>query len=138
MTSFLPCINRTPTQNNPIQSNNSSVSKSYIITTSNSFLTKNQIEACKKIINRVLKKYKKSYSTSIKYSLTKTKKPIGVRMGKGKGKLSDKVAFVKKNSVLFEFNNIPLNILKRLVHKIKYKIPTSINWKHLPFDIKLL
>ena len=59
-------------------------------------------------------------------------------MGKGKGKLSDKVAFVKKNSVLFEFNNIPLNILKRLVHKIKYKIPTSINWKHLPFDIKLI
>lgn len=127
---FLPCVNRTPTKHvTAILPSHEPVTKSYIIAGSNSFLTKNQIESCKKILNRMLKKKKIKYSVALQYSLVKTKKSIGSRMGKGKGKVSDRVAFIKKNNVLFEFNNLPLDMLKRLVHKIRYKIPISILWK---------
>jgi ribosomal protein L16/L10AE len=127
---FLPCVNRTPTKNHSIGLlNNSITTKSYIISSSSSFLTKNQIESCKKILNRILKKNKIKYSVVVQYSLIKTKKSIGSRMGKGKGKVSDRVAFVKKHSVLFEFNNLPLDMLKHLVYKIRYKLPISISWK---------
>ena len=126
MTSFLPCINRTPTQNNPIQSNNSSVYKSYIITTSNSFLTKNQIESCKKILNRSLKKYKIKSIVLIQYTIIETKKSIGSRMGKGKGKVTGKVALVKKNEKIFQFKKLSSEVLKGLVLKIRHKLPMSV------------
>lgn len=55
-------------------------------------------------------------------------------MGKGKGKVYDKVAFVKKHSVLFEFNNLSFGGLQQLVCKIRYKIPISISWKSSSFE----
>lgn len=55
-------------------------------------------------------------------------------MGKGKGKISDNVAFIKKNNILFEFTNIPLETLKELVWKIRYKMPISISWKSSSFQ----
>ena len=78
----------------------------------------------------MLKKSKKSYSVIVQCNLKKTKKSIGVRMGKGKGKTSETVAFAKKNSVLFEFNNIDIKTLNQLVYKIRYKLSTPIHWKY--------
>jgi ribosomal protein L16/L10AE len=102
------------------------IGKGYIIVESTSFLTKNQVEACKKIINRDLKRTDSSYTTMVQYNILKTQKASGSRMGKGKGKVVDRVAFIKKNEILFEFTNIHLSVLKKLISKIKYKIPVSI------------
>jgi len=62
--------------------------------------------------------FKGSFSTPI------SKKPQGVRMGKGKGKLSHWVAEYKKNSIIIEVElNRSLPMLLKLCKKFKHKFP---------------
>ena len=136
--SFLPSLLSTPSKKDAAflfktvgySTDISTIAKGYVIVESASFLTKNQVEACKKIINRELKRTDSSYTTMVQYNILKTQKASGSRMGKGKGKVVDRVAFIKKNETLFEFTNIHLPVLQNLISKIKYKIPVSICWKY--------
>jgi ribosomal protein L16/L10AE len=137
--SFLPSTISTPSKKDvsfmfkTVGYNNDSLSpvgKGYIVVENASFLTKNQVEICKKIITRDLKRTDSSYSTMVQYNILKTQKASGSRMGKGKGKVVDRVAFIKKNETLFEFTNIHFSVLQKLIFKIKYKIPVSISLKH--------
>ena len=65
------------------------------------FVTNNQIEAARIAINRHLKRRGKLWIRLFPYKPV-TKKPLEVRMGKGKGNVEAWVAPVKPGRVLFE------------------------------------
>lgn len=65
------------------------------------FITNNQIEAARIAINRHLKRRGKVWIRLFPYKPV-TKKPLEVRMGKGKGNVDAWVAPVKPGRVLFE------------------------------------
>jgi len=65
------------------------------------YLNFRQIEAARKAIIKQVKKIAKLY-IKIKPNLGITKKPAEVRMGKGKGNISDWVYAVKSGKILFE------------------------------------
>lgn len=134
--SFLPSTVSTPSKKDvsflfkTVGYSTETVVKGCIVVESASFLTKSQVDACKKTINRYLKRTDSNYSTMVQYNILKTQKASGSRMGKGKGKVVDRIAFIKRNETLFEFTNIRLQVLQNLISKIKYKIPVSVYWKY--------
>ncbi len=67
------------------------------------FITNNQIEAARIAINRHLKRRGKVWIRMFPYKPV-TKKPLEVRMGKGKGNVEGWVAPVKPGRVLFEIS----------------------------------
>jgi len=67
------------------------------------FITNNQIEAARIAINRHLKRRGKVWIRLFPYKPF-TKKPLEVRMGKGKGNVEGWVAPVKPGRVLFEIS----------------------------------
>src|SRR4051812_3519989 len=70
------------------------------------YITNNQIEAARKVISRFIKKIGKM-RINIFPHLAKTKKPLEVRMGSGKGSVDSWVAVVKEGTVLFEVSELP-------------------------------
>jgi len=57
-----------------------------------------------------------------------TKKPLEVRMGKGKGSIDRFVAHVKAGTVLFEYN-CPTEIgAKKAFKQVKYKLPVPVKF----------
>lgn len=71
----------------------------------NGYINYKQIEAARKAIIKQVKKYAKLY-IKVKPNLGITKKPAEVRMGKGKGNISDWVYAIKRGKVLFELKII--------------------------------
>lgn len=69
------------------------------------FITGKQIEACRVAINRKLGK-KGTLIISIFPDKPVSKKPLEVRMGKGKGSVDHHVAVIKPGRVLFELSNV--------------------------------
>jgi len=67
------------------------------------YLTNNQIEAARVAINRHLKRRGKVWIRMFPYKSI-TKKPLEVRMGKGKGNVEGWVAPIKPGRVLFEIS----------------------------------
>lgn len=102
--------------------------KNAIISDGFSFLKKNQIESCRKIISRFLKTiYKKpKFRISVNFKTPLTKKSLGARMGRGKGSVSEYVHKLHKNHFLFEFHDINKVVLKMLLKKISYKLPVKL------------
>jgi hypothetical protein len=73
-------------------------------------------EKYKSDISKASKKYKKKAFVTSEVSLNygKTAKPIGIRMGKGKGKISKKILLLKKGQPFVKFREISLLNLLRL------------------------
>jgi len=69
------------------------------------FLTNTQIEACRVVINREMKRKGKLW-IRIFPDKPVTKKPIETRMGKGKGNPEYWVAVVKPGTMLFEIGGV--------------------------------
>lgn len=57
-----------------------------------------------------------------------TKKPLEVRMGKGKGSVDRFVANVKAGKMLFEFNCPTENMAKVAFKQAKYKLPVKVKF----------
>lgn len=89
------------------------------------WISNRQIEAVRKVLSHYLKSYGKTIINVFPH-LPKTKKPLEVRMGSGKGSVESWVAVVKKGTVMFE---IKLNDLKYgsiaqdALKKASYKLP---------------
>lgn len=87
-------------------------------------LTYKQLEASRRTLKRNVKKIGFFW---IKVSVTRpvTKKPLGTRMGKGKGMTSFWIAPVRKGQLIFEIAGIPLDkaylILKKAQSKLSIK-----------------
>ena len=86
------------------------------------WITSNQIEAARIAMTRYIKRGGKVW---IKIFPEKpvTHKPMGVRMGKGKGALEYWVAVVKPGRVLFEISGVPEDVAKEALRLATHKLP---------------
>lgn len=86
-----------------------------------------QIEAARKKITYMTKRAGK-YWIRIFADKPITKKPVGVKMGSGKGAVDQYVAVVKPGMVLFEISGVPEALAKEALRKASHKlaVDTSI------------
>lgn len=82
----------------------------------------NQLEAARKTIRQSLKRTGKLF-LRIFPDIPVTKKPLEVRMGKGKGNVDHYIARVKKNQIIFELDNIDINQAKYALKLAADKLP---------------
>ncbi|MBP2830938.1 50S ribosomal protein L16 [Aquimarina sp. U1-2] len=87
-----------------------------------SFVTARQIEAARIAATRYMKR---EGSMWIKIFPDKpiTKKPLEVRMGKGKGAVEYWAAVVKPGRILFEIGGVPLDVAKEALRLAAQKLP---------------
>ena len=86
------------------------------------WITDRQIEAARIAMTRYMKRDGKVW---IKIFPEKpvTQKPMGVRMGKGKGALEYWVAVVKPGRVLFEISGVPEDVAREALRLATHKLP---------------
>ena len=88
------------------------------------FLTSRQIEAARIAATRFMKREGQLW---IKIFPDKpiTKKPLEVRMGKGKGAVEYWAAVVKPGRILFEVGGVPLHVAKEALRLAAQKLPVK-------------
>ena len=88
------------------------------------FITSRQIEAARIAATRYMKREVQLW---IKIFPDKpiTKKPLEVRMGKGKGAPEYFVAVVKPGRVMFEISGVPLDVAKEALRLAAQKLPVK-------------
>ncbi len=89
-----------------------------------SFITARQIEAARIAATRYMKR---EGSLWIKIFPDKpiTKKPLEVRMGKGKGAVEYYAAVVKPGRIMFEIGGVPLDVAKEALRLASQKLPVK-------------
>ncbi|MHA7058591.1 50S ribosomal protein L16 [Aquimarina sp. M1] len=89
-----------------------------------SFVTARQIEAARISATRYMKR---EGSLWIKIFPDKpiTKKPLEVRMGKGKGAVEYWAAVVKPGRILFEISGVPYDVAKEALRLAAQKLPVK-------------
>lgn len=88
-----------------------------------------QIEACRVAANRQMKRKGKLY-IRIFPSKPITKKPLEVRMGKGKGGVDQWVAVVKPGTMLFEIEGVSESLAKECLRLAATKLPIKARFVH--------
>ena len=93
-----------------------------IISLANARLSASQIEAVRRVMTR---KFKRSGQIWVLAhpSLSISKKPLEVRMGKGKGAVSQWVCRIKKGQILYEMDGIDLSKAKQASILADSKLP---------------
>ena len=88
------------------------------------FLTSRQIEAARIAATRFMKREGQLW---IKIFPDKpiTKKPLEVRMGKGKGAVEYWAAVVKPGRILFEVGGVPIDVAKEALRLAAQKLPVK-------------
>ena len=88
------------------------------------FITSRQIEAARIAATRYMKRQGQLW---IKIFPDKpiTKKPLEVRMGKGKGALDHYVAVVKPGRIMFEISGVPIEVAKEALRLAAQKLPVK-------------
>ena len=88
------------------------------------FITSRQIEAARIAATRYMKREGQLW---IKIFPDKpiTKKPLEVRMGKGKGALDHYVAVVKPGRIMFELSGVPIEVAKEALRLAAQKLPVK-------------
>lgn len=89
-----------------------------------SFITSRQIEAARVAATRFMKREGQLW---IKIFPDKpiTKKPLEVRMGKGKGAPEYWAAVVKPGRIMFEIGGVPLDVAKEALRLAAQKLPVK-------------
>ncbi|HLN96550.1 MULTISPECIES: 50S ribosomal protein L16 [unclassified Flavobacterium] len=89
-----------------------------------SFLTSRQIEAARIAATRYMKREGQLW---IKIFPDKpiTKKPLEVRMGKGKGAVEYWAAVVKPGRIMFEVGGVPISVAKEALRLAAQKLPVK-------------
>ncbi len=85
------------------------------------YLTNTQIEACRVVINRHMKRKGKLW-IRIFPDKPVTRKPIEVRMGGGKGNPEMWVAVIKPGTILFEVAGVPESIARECLRLADTKL----------------
>jgi large subunit ribosomal protein L16 len=81
-----------------------------------------QIEAARKVISQSTKRIGKMW-IRVFPDHPVTKKPVGVKMGSGKGDIHEYVVKIKPDRVLFELDGVPEDIAREAFRKAGHKIP---------------
>ncbi len=87
-----------------------------------SFITARQIEAARIAATRYMKR-EGSLWIRIFPDKPITKKPLEVRMGKGKGAVEYYAAVVKPGRIMFELGGVPLSVAKEALRLAAQKLP---------------
>ncbi len=85
-------------------------------------ITVKQLEAANKIIKKIIKK-KGNLLIKIFPDVPITKKPIEIRMGKGKGNVAYWAACVKPGKIIFEIQGASLTLAQTALLKGSLKLP---------------
>lgn len=93
-----------------------------LVADTGAYISNRQIEAARIAMTRYMKRGGKVW---IKIFPEKpvTHKPMGVRMGKGKGALEYWVAVVKPGRVLFEISGVPEDVAREALRLATHKLP---------------
>ena len=86
------------------------------------WITNRQIEAARIAMTRHMKRQGKVWINIFPH-LAKTKKPLEVRMGSGKGAPDQWVAVVKTNKVMFEINGVTEEVAREALRLASHKLP---------------
>lgn len=100
----------------------------------NGLLSSIVLETIRKFIIKRIKKTGKLIINAYPY-IPITKKSIGMRMGKGVGKIDKWVYPVKKGLILLELNNVSINIAKIIFKSISYKLPIKSKFVYLKKNV---
>ena len=92
--------------------------------TTGAWVTNRQIEAARITLARYTKRAGKIWIRIFPH-LSKTKKPLEVRMGSGKGSPDQWVAVVKPGRVTFEMAGIPETTAREALRLASYKLPVK-------------
>lgn len=93
-----------------------------LVATEPCWMTSNQIEAARIAITRYTKRGGQVWIDIFPHKPV-SKKPIGTRMGKGKGNPEFWVAVIKPGRVLFEIAGVPESSAKEAMRLASYKLP---------------
>lgn len=88
------------------------------------YISNKVIEAGRKVISPFVKKTGKMWIRIFPH-LGKTKKPLEVRMGSGKGSVESWVAVVKAGTIIFEVQGLPKDIAYKVLKQASYKLPKN-------------
>jgi large subunit ribosomal protein L16 len=86
------------------------------------YITNRQIESARIVLASYTRRVGKIWIRIFPH-LAKTKKPLEVRMGSGKGAPDSWVAVVKKNRILFEIGGVKEEIAREAIRLAAYKLP---------------
>ena len=92
------------------------------------YISNRALEAGRKVISPFIKKGGKiSGKMWIRVfpHLGKTKKPLEVRMGSGKGSVENWVAVVRAGTIIFEIKGLPKDISHKVLEQVSHKLPKN-------------
>lgn len=95
-----------------------------LVATEGAWVTSRQIEAARIAITREMKRLGKVWINIFPH-LAKTKKPLEVRMGSGKGAPEEWVAVVKVGKIMFEVNGVSEEIAREALRLAQHKLPVK-------------
>ena len=88
------------------------------------YITARQIEAARVAMTREMKKSKRGKIwINIFPHLARTKKPLEVRMGSGKGNVEEWVAVVKEGKIMFEMADVTEETAREAFRLASHKLP---------------
>ena len=91
----------------------------------NTVLSREQLLRLNQLINKVIKRRGKIKFPSATL-IPRTEKSVGVRMGKGKGSVSEWVVSLKRGSVLFEIEGLRNELNKSFLKELHHRLPCAI------------
>jgi large subunit ribosomal protein L16 len=92
-----------------------------------SWITSRQIEACRRAMNRYLKRGGKIW-IRVFPDKPVTMRPAETRMGSGKGSPEYWVAVVKPGRILFEIGGVPEDIARESMRLAMHKLPIKVKF----------
>lgn len=95
-----------------------------LVATEGAWITSRQIEAARIAINRYMNRGGKVWIRIFPH-LAKTKKPLEVRMGSGKGAVEGWVAIVKPGRVMFEVAGVSEEVAREALRLASHKLPVK-------------
>ncbi len=95
-----------------------------LIAKEGAYITARQIEAARVAMTREMKKSKRGKIwINIFPHLARTKKPLEVRMGSGKGNVEEWVAVVKEGKIMFEMDDVTEETAREAFRLASHKLP---------------
>ena len=90
--------------------------------TEGGWITNRQIEACRIAMTHYMKRSGQVWINIFPH-MAKTKKPLEVRMGSGKGSPESWVAVVKEGRIMFEIGGVSEEVAKEAMRLAQHKLP---------------
>lgn len=97
-----------------------------LVSTTRCYLNDKTLETLRRFLRRFFGKHV-SINALVYPKFSRTQKPVGVRMGKGKGKkIVKNFAALSKGQTLFDVINVSFPLVIKAARKLSYKLPFSV------------